>query len=75
MKRFFGVLAGVLAMLTVVSSAMAADPLTINGAGATFPYPLYSKWFYEYSNANRASGSTTSRSVPAAGSSRSSREQ
>jgi len=24
----------------------------INGAGATFPYPLYSKWFYEYSNAN-----------------------
>src|SRR3989304_5490803 len=25
--------------------------LTITGAGATFPYPLYSKWFYEYSNA------------------------
>jgi phosphate transport system substrate-binding protein len=22
---------------------------TINGAGATFPYPLYSKWFSEYS--------------------------
>ena len=20
----------------------------INGAGATFPYPLYSKWFYSY---------------------------
>ena len=22
--------------------------LLINGAGATFPYPIYSKWFYEY---------------------------
>src|SRR5207237_9187741 len=25
-----------------------ADGLLINGAGATFPYPLYSKWFSEY---------------------------
>jgi phosphate transport system substrate-binding protein len=31
---------------------MAAEPLTITGAGATFPYPLYSKWFYEYSNSH-----------------------
>jgi phosphate transport system substrate-binding protein len=38
--------------LAVAAGAFAADPLTINGAGATFPYPLYSKWFYEYSNAN-----------------------
>ena len=52
MKKICGVLAGVLAMLAVVSFASAADPLMINGAGATFPYPLYSKWFYEYSNAN-----------------------
>jgi len=52
MKKIYGVLAGVLAMLAVVSFASAADPLMINGAGATFPYPLYSKWFYEYSNAN-----------------------
>lgn len=22
--------------------------VTINGAGATFPYPLYSRWFYDY---------------------------
>jgi phosphate transport system substrate-binding protein len=28
--------------------AAAAGSLTINGAGATFPYPLYSKWFYDY---------------------------
>lgn len=26
----------------------AAGALTINGAGATFPYPLYSRWFYDY---------------------------
>jgi len=26
----------------------AADALLINGAGATFPYPIYSKWFDEY---------------------------
>jgi len=52
MKKICGVLAGVLAMLAAVSFASAADPLAINGAGATFPYPLYSKWFYEYSNAN-----------------------
>src|SRR6266852_3918629 len=24
------------------------DTLQINGAGATFPYPIYSKWFDEY---------------------------
>jgi phosphate transport system substrate-binding protein len=26
---------------------------TINGAGATFPFPLYSKWFAEYSKIDR----------------------
>ncbi len=25
----------------------------INGAGATFPYPVYSKWFYEYAKINK----------------------
>ena len=52
MKKLCGILAGILATLAAVSFAAAADPLMINGAGATFPYPLYSKWFYEYSNAN-----------------------
>ena len=32
--------------LTAVSAAFAA--LSITGAGATFPYPMYSKWFNEY---------------------------
>src|SRR5215210_2539424 len=26
----------------------AAQKVQINGAGATFPYPIYSKWFSEY---------------------------
>jgi phosphate transport system substrate-binding protein len=30
------------------STAPAANVLQINGAGATFPYPIYSKWFAEY---------------------------
>jgi phosphate transport system substrate-binding protein len=25
-----------------------AGSISINGAGATFPFPLYSKWFYDY---------------------------
>ena len=29
--------------------AARAESLLINGAGATFPYPIYSKWFDEYS--------------------------
>ncbi len=30
------------------ASAALAQQLLINGAGATFPYPIYSKWFDEY---------------------------
>lgn len=33
-------------MLTVPARVFAAE--TINGAGATFPYPVYSAWAYEY---------------------------
>jgi phosphate transport system substrate-binding protein len=29
-----------------------AEPMLINGAGATFPYPVYSKWFDEYAKIN-----------------------
>jgi len=31
-----------------VSGAVLAEKLLINGAGATFPFPLYSKWFSQY---------------------------
>jgi phosphate transport system substrate-binding protein len=40
------------ALCLACAPAAAADTLTITGAGATFPYPLYSKWFYEYSNSH-----------------------
>jgi phosphate transport system substrate-binding protein len=32
----------------LVSQAAVFGQMLINGAGATFPYPLYSKWFDEY---------------------------
>jgi phosphate transport system substrate-binding protein len=37
---------------TLVRWAWAADSMLINGAGATFPYPIYSKWFDEYTKVN-----------------------
>ncbi|MFL5350968.1 MAG: phosphate ABC transporter substrate-binding protein PstS [Hyalangium sp.] len=36
------------ALLTLALPAAAADDVLINGAGATFPAPLYTKWFSEY---------------------------
>src|ERR1700716_641762 len=38
----------ILAALALGSAAFAANTMLINGAGATFPFPLYSKWFSEY---------------------------
>jgi len=45
MKRFAGLL---LVVLTLAGMVWAQGALLINGAGATFPYPIYSKWFDEY---------------------------
>jgi phosphate transport system substrate-binding protein len=39
--------AGVVALVTAGASAQ-----NLNGAGATFPYPIYSKWFSEYKQQN-----------------------
>jgi len=36
-----------LSMATVLCQGC-GDTIKLNGAGATFPYPLYSKWFSEY---------------------------
>jgi phosphate transport system substrate-binding protein len=44
MKRFGWIAAALLAFAGIAR----ADSLLINGAGATFPFPLYSKWFAEY---------------------------
>jgi phosphate transport system substrate-binding protein len=37
------------AALALAGAGRAEAQLLINGAGATFPYPIYSKWFDEYS--------------------------
>ena len=49
MKRFVGFAIGVLALCAIV---LADNALLINGAGATFPYPIYSKWFDVYHTKN-----------------------
>ena len=37
-----------LSLAAMAAAQSAAAQMTINGAGATFPYPIYSKWFDEY---------------------------
>jgi phosphate transport system substrate-binding protein len=49
MKRITGVL---LVVLAVAGVLWADSALSITGAGATFPYPMYSKWFDEYHKKN-----------------------
>jgi phosphate transport system substrate-binding protein len=39
---------GFLMFVASFSQAARAETLLLNGAGATFPYPLYSKWFSEF---------------------------
>ena len=48
MKTIFRVVL-MLALVLGAVSVQAAD--TLNGAGASFPYPVYSAWAYEYSKA------------------------
>jgi phosphate transport system substrate-binding protein len=47
MKRWYG-LAWVMILALGWLPAPASGQMLVNGAGATFPYPLYSKWFEEY---------------------------
>ena len=49
MKRTIITLAGCAALL---GATVAAQNVRINGAGATFPNPIYSKWFAEYEKAH-----------------------
>src|ERR1700730_5780152 len=44
MHKVFVSLAGVVLLVC----GAAAQTIKINGAGATFPYPIYSKWFSDY---------------------------
>ena len=34
--------------LAATAGAQSGGPLLLNAAGATFPYPIYSKWFDVY---------------------------
>jgi ABC-type phosphate transport system substrate-binding protein len=49
MKRIAVLVVGILVLGAMV---WAENALLINGAGATFPYPIYSKWFDEYHKKN-----------------------
>ena len=42
------IVAGVITFVDSPAAAPAQSPLLLNAAGATFPYPIYSKWFTEY---------------------------
>jgi phosphate transport system substrate-binding protein len=39
---------GFAAAASLLAAAASAETVQIDGAGATFPYPIYSKWFSEY---------------------------
>ncbi len=41
-----------IALLCLALALPAFGQTTLNGAGATFPYPMYSKWFSEYHKAH-----------------------
>src|SRR5215470_4521562 len=47
MKKFRVATLSVLALAAAVP-ALAAGKMLITGAGATFPFPIYSKWFSDY---------------------------
>jgi phosphate transport system substrate-binding protein len=48
MKRLRLVLMMLLAVTVAMPSSLASAQVALNGAGATFPAPLYTKWFSEY---------------------------
>jgi phosphate transport system substrate-binding protein len=42
----------VLAAVAIMTAGSAAIAQNINAAGATFPYPIYNRWFTEYARAH-----------------------
>jgi phosphate transport system substrate-binding protein len=51
MNHFFRAVMAMCIAMFAVSAARAQD-VTLAGSGASFPYPLYSKWFAEYNQAH-----------------------
>ena len=68
-RRFTGLALASAAVVTTqgMPRLAQAQSLRLTGAGASFPFPLYSTWFQTYSAGHPASRSTTSRpaAVPA----------
>jgi phosphate transport system substrate-binding protein len=54
LKQFTKTMLAVAALALVGAAGSASAETLINGAGATFPYPLYSKWFAEYAKIDRS---------------------
>jgi phosphate transport system substrate-binding protein len=54
LKKPLGILGITLAVAAATYGVVRASIL-INGAGATFPYPIYSKWFDEYTKVDSSS--------------------
>lgn len=50
MKQLFALLAAGLALAAVIAAGCGKPHVTINGAGATFPYPVYAKWADTYAH-------------------------
>ncbi len=48
MLKILRLVALLLAAVFLAAAPATAQKVQINGAGATFPYPIYSKWFSEY---------------------------
>lgn len=48
MRKSWGFIAALTSIFMLVSMAQAADTVTLTGAGATFPYPIYSQWLHKY---------------------------
>ncbi|MCL1925731.1 MAG: phosphate ABC transporter substrate-binding protein PstS [Syntrophorhabdaceae bacterium] len=50
--KFLAIVVLSVAVMSITAVPGIAADLALNGAGASFPYPLYMKWFSEYSNSN-----------------------
>jgi phosphate transport system substrate-binding protein len=48
------VILSLVSALTLAAGAQSGSPLLLNAAGATFPFPIYSKWFDVYHTAHPA---------------------
>ncbi|UFS71279.1 phosphate ABC transporter substrate-binding protein PstS [Geomonas sp. RF6] len=53
LRRLFKGTLALAALAALSTTGIASAETLINGAGATFPYPLYSKWFAEYAKIDK----------------------